>query len=186
MESIFILRLSKVFNQAAAKQQSNFGSTVASKILISLFRPRVEPVDHGAARERGELAAAVTHARTDGRHAEDDVQIGAHAADEEGLDVVLGGGDAGLLARLAARADDLLPLVVGKEVGHLVRVRVRVRVRARVRVRVRARVRVRVRKRLGTSPLLRMLLMSSTKASMTICVSAKRKTTGVLSQPVWK
>ena len=47
------------------------------------------------------------------------MQVGAHAADEEGLDVVLGGGDAGLLARLAARADDLLPLVVGEEVGHL-------------------------------------------------------------------
>ena len=58
-------------------------------------------------------------APADGRHAEDDVQVGPHAADEEGLDVVLGGGDASLLARLAARADDLLPLVVGEEVGHL-------------------------------------------------------------------
>mmetsp|Transcript_2342 Transcript_2342/g.7646 ORF Transcript_2342/g.7646 Transcript_2342/m.7646 type:complete len:237 (+) Transcript_2342:4635-5345(+) len=41
-------------------------------------------------------------------------------------------------------------------------------------------------KRLGTSPELRMLLMSSTKDSTTICVSANRKTTGVPSQPVMK
>jgi hypothetical protein len=38
--------------------------------------------------------------------------------EEGGLDVILGRGDACLLTRLAARADDLLPLVVGEEVGH--------------------------------------------------------------------
>mmetsp|Transcript_12343 Transcript_12343/g.37068 ORF Transcript_12343/g.37068 Transcript_12343/m.37068 type:complete len:248 (+) Transcript_12343:24-767(+) len=37
--------------------------------------------------------------------------------------------------------------------------------------------------RFGTSPVLRMPLMSSTKASMTICVSSKRNTVGSLSRP---
>ena len=35
----------------------------------------------------------------------------------------------------------------------------------------------------GTSPELRMLLMSSRKDSLTICVSENRKTTGLASQP---
>ena len=37
--------------------------------------------------------------------------------------------------------------------------------------------------RLGTSPELRMLLMSSSIDSLTICVSEKRKTTGLLTHP---
>ena len=40
--------------------------------------------------------------------------------------------------------------------------------------------------RFGTSPLLRMLLMSSRKLSSTTCVSLKRKTVGLLSTPAWK
>ena len=66
--------------------------------------PAVEPVDGAAVDQRGEHAAAHAESAADGRHAEDDVQVGAHAADEEGLDVVLGGRDPSLLARLAARA----------------------------------------------------------------------------------
>ena len=38
-------------------------------------------------------------------------------------------------------------------------------------------------KRLGTSPVFRMLLMSSTNDSLTICVSENRKTVGFPSSP---
>ena len=51
-----------------------------------LLRPLGEPVDGTAVDDRGEHAAARAEGRADGRHTEHNVQVVAHAVDEELVD----------------------------------------------------------------------------------------------------
>mmetsp|Transcript_24325 Transcript_24325/g.56058 ORF Transcript_24325/g.56058 Transcript_24325/m.56058 type:complete len:393 (+) Transcript_24325:3925-5103(+) len=83
--------------------------------------PCVEPVDRGAVDQAGVEAAARAERLADRRHGEHDVQVRAHALDEEAPEVVrrllkaeLGGG-------LAEAIEDLGELVLTEEVGDLAR-----------------------------------------------------------------
>eukprot|EP00965_Chrysotila_dentata_P002107 69624-Pleurochrysis_carterae.AAC.1 len=89
---------------------------------MRLWRPAVEPVDGAAVDERGEHAASHTEGRAHRRHGEHDVQVLAHARDEELLDALLGLWHTGVVAVRPHVTHDPFPLVVGKEVGHLARV----------------------------------------------------------------
>ena len=99
---------------------------VARDVGERLLGPRQEPVDGAAVDERGELLRARAELVADGREAEDEVQVGAHAVDEEGPQLVL----RRVLApwrratwRTRRRlAVDGVDLVAREEVGQLARV----------------------------------------------------------------
>ena len=98
------------------------GGHLAQRVL----GPGQEPVDGRAVHQRGVHARAVAEARADGRHGQHDVQVRAHALDEE-RPCVVGHGhgarrDAELLGRRAHGLNDAVLLVLGEEVRHLARV----------------------------------------------------------------
>ena len=94
----------------------------------------------------GELAASRPESLAHGGHAQDDVEVVAHAVDERAKETSLPVGvQAKAYSRMSGHHSIFRP---GSNSP-------------------------------GTSPLLRMLLMSSTKPSVTICVSVNKNTVGV-------
>ena len=82
-------------------------------------RPLGEPVDGAAVDERGKHATARAKRVAHRAHAQHDVQVVAHAVDEEGeYGVAVALGNAGLLGRRSAADHHALVLVRLEEVGH--------------------------------------------------------------------
>ena len=88
-----------------------------------LFRPLGEPIDGAAVDDGREHATSRAEGAANGTHAQHDVQVVAHAVDEELVDgVAVALGDADLLGSRATADDDALVLVGLEQVGHLARV----------------------------------------------------------------
>ena len=77
------------------------------------------PVDGAAVDERREHAQALAERVADGREAQHEVQVGAHAVHEERVDGLLGDGQAGGHHEGAHGGGDLLDIFIREQVGHL-------------------------------------------------------------------
>ena len=81
----------------------------------------MEPVDAGAVDEGWELAGTHSERRAHRREAQHHLQLPPHTVDEEGPAVFLGVLDPSSLHFIADPIDDILQLIISKQVGDLSR-----------------------------------------------------------------